>query len=244
MAVIPRIYTPLSLETGMTVALDERAAAHIRVLRLKLGFSLYLFDGKGSEYKATLIKINKKQAQIYLSDRIDRKTESSLTITLAQGISRGDHMDFALQKAVELGVNRIIPLITEYSNFSQDRAEKRLAHWQGIITSACEQCGRNYLPTLENPQLFTDLLKATYYNEELKILLDPSANCTLKNLSLPIINKLITVLIGPEGGLSATEIRQAQKSGFIGVQLGPRILRTETATAAILANLQLLWGDF
>ncbi|CAH9019244.1 16S rRNA (uracil(1498)-N(3))-methyltransferase [Candidatus Nitrosacidococcus sp. I8] len=243
MATIPRIYMPLSLETDMTVTLDERAATHIRVLRLKLGSSLYVFDGQGNEYKGILTEINKKQVQIHLLDRLDRETESSLTITLAQGISRGNHMDYAVQKAVELGVNRIIPLITEYSNVSQERAEKRLAHWQGIIMSSCEQCGRNYLPTLENPQLLADFLKVIHHEQGLKILLDPTANSLLKNFSPPS-NKLFMVVIGPEGGLSTTEIKQAQESGFIGIRLGPRILRTETATTAALTGLQLLWGDF
>jgi 16S rRNA (uracil1498-N3)-methyltransferase len=151
-------------------------------------------------------------------------------------------MDYALQKAVELGVRHIVPLLTEHNvvNLSKERAEKRLRHWQGIVISACEQCGRNYIPPVAMPQSLATFLGS--HHRGLKILLDPRSNRLLKELPSPPDERLI-LLIGPEGGLEKTEIKQAQQADFIGVRLGPRILRTETATVAALAALQLLWGD-
>lgn len=240
---IPRIYSSLPLSVNSSVPLDERALPYVaRVLRLKPGAELYLFDGQGAEYQATLEVVERRMAKARIVKRIERPIESTLQITLGQGLSRGERMDYALQKAVELGVSRIVPLLTQYSvvNFSNERIEKRLRHWQGIIISACEQCGRNLLPSIDRPQSLIDLLNDRL--QGLKILLNPRSHQSLKGVPPPADNHLI-LLVGPEGGLSELEVKQAQQADFIGVHLGPRILRTETATVAALTALQLLWGD-
>ncbi|ABA56656.1 16S rRNA (uracil(1498)-N(3))-methyltransferase [Nitrosococcus oceani] len=240
---VPRVYFPLSLSIGSSVSLDERALQYvIRVLRLRLGAQLRLFDGRGAEYQAVLETIEKRAVKVRILERIEHHVESPLHIILGQGISRGERMDYALQKAVELGVSRIIPLLTERSavNLSAERAEKRLRHWQGVIISACEQCGRNYIPPVDTPRPLADFLRDDHRG--LAVLLDPRSRRPLKALPLPLDNRLI-VLIGPEGGLNKGEAKQAQQADFIGVCLGPRILRTETATVAALTALQLLWGD-
>ncbi|MGR6034153.1 MAG: 16S rRNA (uracil(1498)-N(3))-methyltransferase [Candidatus Nitrosoglobus sp.] len=240
---IPRIYSSLPLSVDSTVALDERSLPYVvQVLRLRLGAELCLFDGQGTEYQAVLEVVERRRAKARILGQIKRNVESMLRITLGQGISRGERMDYALQKAVELGVSRIVPLSTKHSaiNFSSERAEKRLRHWQGVVISACEQCGRNYIPPVDSPQSLTDFLGT--HHEGLKVLLDPKSNRPLKELPSPL-DKRLTLLIGPEGGLNETEIKQAQQADFTGVRLGPRILRTETATVAALASLQLLWGD-
>ncbi|BAW80959.1 ribosomal RNA small subunit methyltransferase E [Candidatus Nitrosoglobus terrae] len=240
---VPRIYSSLPLSAHAKVALDERAVLYVsQVLRLKPGDQLYLFDGQGAEYQAVLEIVGKQGVEAQILGQITRHTESPLRITLGQGISRGERMDYALQKAVELGVSSIIPLFTEYSTvkLSLDRVARRLRHWQGVILSACEQCGRSYLPSIDNPQQLTVFLHTSY--EGMKIVLDPENNQSLKALPPPLGGQL-ALLIGPEGGLSEAEIKQAQHAGFIGTRLGPRILRTETATVAALASVQLLWGD-
>ncbi|ADJ27090.1 16S rRNA (uracil(1498)-N(3))-methyltransferase [Nitrosococcus watsonii] len=240
---VPRLYFPLSLSIGSSVSLDERTLQYvIRVLRLRLGAQLRLFDGRGAEYQAVLEMVEKRAARVRILERIEHYVESPLHIVLGQGISRGERMDYALQKAVELGVSHIVPLLTERSsvNFSTGRAEKRLRHWQGVIISACEQCGRNYIPPVEIPRSLADFLGDDHGG--LAVLLDPRSERPLKALPLPLDNRLI-LLIGPEGGLNEIEIKQAQQADFIGVRLGPRILRTETAAVAALTALQLLWGD-
>ncbi|MCW8827571.1 MAG: 16S rRNA (uracil(1498)-N(3))-methyltransferase [Gammaproteobacteria bacterium] len=241
---VPRIFHPERLTDGETVTLDESAARHVaRVLRLNPGGQLILFDGTGGEFNAVIREIGKRRVMAELGTRQHVETESPLRITLAQGISRGDRMDFTIQKAVELGVSRIVPLSTERSvvNLKGQRLEKKLAHWQGIIISACEQCGRNTLPQLLPMQslarwLEDDGAKGT------GVLLDHRANATIATLSLPP-GVALTLLIGPEGGLSGTEQERALVAGYQGLRLGPRVLRTETAALAALAALQSRFGD-
>lgn len=240
---VPRIYFPLPLSIGSSVSLDERALQYvIRVLRLRIGAQLWLFDGRGAEYRAVLETVEKRAAKVRVLERIERHVESPLQIVLGQGISRGERMDYALQKAVELGVSRIVPLLTERSavNLSEGHVEKRLRHWQGVVISACEQCGRNYIPPVDTPRPLAAFLRDGHLG--LAVLLDPRSERPLKELPLPLDNRLI-LLIGPEGGLNKIEVKQAQQADFIDVCLGPRILRTETATVAALTALQLLWGD-
>ncbi len=240
---IPRIYSSTPLSRESRIFLDERALHYVaRVLRLKPGAELSLFDGKGREYRAILGTAGKREAEVEILEQIERDVESTLQIVLGQGISRGERMDYALQKAVELGVKRIVPLLTERSgvNLSSARAEKRQRHWQGVAISACEQCGRNYVPLVEGPQSLAAFLSSC--RSEAKILLDPGSKWSLKELSPPLDNKLV-LLIGSEGGLSEGEIKQAQQAGFMGIRFGPRILRTETATVVALSALQLCWGD-
>lgn len=238
---IPRIFHPEPLAAQSRITLDSGAARHVaRVLRLGLGAKLTLFDGNGGEYPASIVELDKRQVIVELGELRKVELESPLKITLAQGISKGERMDYTIQKAVELGVSRIAPLSTERSivNLKGERLEKKLAHWQGVIVSACEQCGRNTLPELLAQQTLDDWLVNESSGEGL--LLDHRAEGSLGSLQL---GSEITLLIGPEGGLSESERQRAVDHGYQGIRLGPRILRTETAALTALAGLQSRWGD-
>ncbi len=240
---IPRLYLPLPLSIGVTVPLDDNAFAHaVRVLRLKPDAPLILFNGRGQVFAATLTEIGKRNATAQITAALPGEVESPLTITLAQGVSRGDNMDYTVQKAVELGIAVIQPLFTERGgvDLSGERLERKVQHWRGIVIGACEQCGRNQLPELREPLSLAGWL-GQGAEPGLRLLLDPVAETGLRGLEPPAA--MTTLLIGPEGGLSPVEINQAQRAGFSGVRLGPRILRTETAGVAALAALQTLWGD-
>ncbi|MDP1709084.1 MAG: 16S rRNA (uracil(1498)-N(3))-methyltransferase [Gammaproteobacteria bacterium] len=245
---LPRIYFPALLASGAIVTLDKQAAQHVlRVLRLEVGDPLLLFNGEPvgqqhGEYPCTLQGVQGATAVVQVGEFVARTTESPLHITLAQAISRGERMDYAVQKAAELGVTRIVPLITEFCavKLQDERKGKRVAHWQGVATSACEQSGRVRVPVVEAPQTFSDWLAAV--NADVRLVLDPLAHATLRQLPPPQGD--IVLLVGPEGGLSNLEVMHAKQSGFTGVRLGPRILRTETVPAAALAAMQTLWGDW
>lgn len=238
---VSRFYTGQALAEGASISLDGETAHYIaRVLRLGPGAALILFNGDGSEYHALLEDVDKKQVRVKLGHAEHPQRESPLRITLGQGISRGERMDFVLQKSVELGVSAITPLWTSRSQvrLSGARLDKRLSHWRGIVRSACEQSGRVVLPDLNNSCTLSDWCREA--NETCRVVLDPQATLTLGKLP-PADN--VCVLIGPEGGLDAEEIAIAETAGFQRVSLGPRVLRTETAALAILAALQTLWGD-
>jgi 16S rRNA (uracil1498-N3)-methyltransferase len=240
---IPRIYQNQTLLTGSIVTLDEQTAHHLsRVLRFSKGYLLNVFDGKGHEFRAHIHEITKKIVSIQIDDPIQTIPESPLFIHLGQSISRSAKMDLAIQKAVELGVMEITPLITEFSQVKRndDHLLKRTEHWQSIIINACEQCGRAQLPIFNEAVLLSDWLKPS--SEDLSLLLIPTALNTLPNRAVK--PKSVRLLIGPEGGLSEIEIKTALDHGFIGTKLGPRILRTETATLAAITLLQAHWGDF
>tara|TARA_R110002050_G_scaffold9504_1_gene32900 strand:+ start:41702 stop:42454 length:753 start_codon:yes stop_codon:yes gene_type:complete len=238
---ITRFYCPELNENNELFILPDAAHRHaVQVLRLKKGDVLRLFDGQGLEFEAMLEAVSKRESSVRLLSKVTVSNESPLSITLLQGISRGERMDYALQKAVELGVTRIIPVATERCNvqLSGGRDEKRWAHWQGIVTSACEQSGRSILPELLTVMpLESSLIENTL---GCRLVLDPLAEQGFTTIDK---QENITLLIGPEGGLSEEEIKQAQSSGFQAVHFGPRILRTETATVAALAVVQTLWGD-
>jgi len=239
---IPRIYTPASLSSDVTIELDENAFSHaVRVLRLKQGDSLILFNGEGGEFEAELADVQKKRASATIGQFHDKDCESPLPIILGQCISRGEKMDYTIQKAVELGVTEIVPLFSERCGvkLNQERMEKRLRHWHSVIISACEQCGRNRIPKLHGAISLTDWQQQL--NASLKLVLDPTADNTLAILKKP--QQDVALLIGPEGGLSDDEIAAAIKASFNGIQLGPRILRTETAGLTALSVIQQLWGD-
>ncbi len=239
---IPRIYLPTQLTSGDSIELTEHAFQHaIKVLRLKQDARLILFDGLGTEFSASIETINKKDASVIINEAIDSNPESALSIHLGLGISKGERMDFAIQKAVELGITEITPLFTEHCvvNLDEKRIKKRLQHWQGIIISACEQCGRNVLPHLNTTDT---LLNWAETINEICIVFDPLATSTLKNLTPN--NSSVNLIIGPEGGLSANEILELEKkTNFHKVKFGPRILRTETAAVSAITAIQLLWGD-
>ena len=240
---IPRIHVPQSLHPGQDIALPAQAAEHIaRVLRLEPGHPLRLFNGDGHEYVGELALVAKRSvtARVLSSTTADR--ESPLRITLGQGIARGDKMDWILQKATELGVARIVPLMTDRTEvkLGAERAERRLAHWQAVIASACEQCGRNRLPELQEPVRLSTWAAAVAGEGGVRLALDPRGEVAVREL--PSIGAA-TLAVGPEGGLSEPDLATLQQAGFRGLRLGPRILRTETAGLAALAGLQAIHGD-
>ncbi|MDP4536595.1 16S rRNA (uracil(1498)-N(3))-methyltransferase [Alkalimonas collagenimarina] len=237
---IPRIYVdhPLSLTTH---ELPAEAAAHVgRVLRMQAGDALQLFNGDGNNYAATIEQASKKQVLVVVSHCEPNPTESRLHLHLGQVISRGDRMDFAIQKAVELGVTCITPLFSERCGVKLDgeRLEKKQLQWQKIVISACEQSGRSVVPqVLPAQNLAHWLAEAT---KDLKLTLHPWATNTIKTIE-PIEH--IRLMIGPEGGFSDQEMAAAEQAGYLGVQLGPRVLRTETAALTAISALQLQFGD-
>lgn len=237
-----RIYHPENLTENAITILNDQASNHLlRVLRLKPGAKIQIFNGAGGEYSTELIGVEKKHALIKVHQFSAITKESPLTIHLGQSISRGEKMDYTIQKSVELGVSKITPLITEFGNvkLSPERFAKKLEHWRGIIISACEQCGRNYLPEITSPQLLSTWLAER--NETLKLILEPQAESRLQDIGeTPLA---VCLLIGAEGGLSEDEIGLAKSYHFTAIQLGPRILRTETAAVAAIAILQARWGD-
>jgi 16S rRNA (uracil1498-N3)-methyltransferase len=239
---VSRVYTSAALTLGKQVELDEENAHYIRtVLRLKKDTEIILFDGKGGEYLCTVSEVNRKSVIIAVNKWLDRSVESSLLVTLGLGISRGDRMDLTVQKAVELGVNFITPLLTERCvvQFKGEKKSQRLLHWQKIVQHATEQSGRTILPVL------TEIEQLQFWvgrQNGLKVFLDPYADLTL--IDVAPVDMKVTLLTGPEGGFSAQERDIAKAAGFIPVRLGSRILRTETASLAALAAVQMLWGDF
>lgn len=237
-----RIYQSSDLNTDSFLSLDEAASHHLaRVLRANPGDSIIIFNGKGGEYAAVITEINKKDVQVKIGEYSPREAESPLKIQLAQGVARGEKMDFIMQKAVELGAVRLTPLITSRCNVRLDpsREKKRIQHWQSVIISACEQSGRNFLPQLESPMDFAEWIsnaKADY-----RFVLSPHVDKKLP-ANIPAQSTVI-LLIGPEGGLSDEEVELAIKNGFIPLNLGKRVLRTETASLAAITALQARFGD-
>lgn len=241
---IPRIYIPQDLAAGNTLSIDGPPAHHVKnVLRLRTGAELQVFDGKGNEYMASLQDIGRAEIKLTISTPVTITAEPALDITLAQGIARNDRMDLILQKAVELGVNTIQPLWMQRSqkHLTGDRLDKRRQHWQGVVVSACEQCGRAMLPVIQDPVDYRNW--ATMQTDDcLRLMLQPDSEFTLQDLGPPGGN--IVLLVGPEGGMNSEEQLQATGSGFRGIRLGQHILRTETAALAALSGMQILWGDF
>ena len=238
---IPRIYQDISLATGDRVELDKTAAHHLtRVLRMQDEQKIILFNGGGGEYTATLT-LQGKDVFAKIAQYVERSTESHLNITLLQGISKGERMDICIQKAVELGVSKIVPVICQRSvvNIKGERSDKKHQHWHGIIINACEQSGRTHIPQLSEAIKLKDIISKQING--LKLTLSPDATTSLPDISAT--EKNITLLIGPEGGLEEDEIKLAQQHGFLAVRMGPRILRTETAAIAAIAALQVLRGD-
>lgn len=237
-----RIYQPFQFETGQSYPLDKAASNHlVRVLRLKNQQAFTLFNGNGGEYSA-ILEISGKKATAHIQTFTEIKNESNLNIHLLQGISKGERMDFAVQKSVELGVNSITPVITERTvvNLKGERLEKKILHWQNIAISACEQSGRCLVPEILPACSLSKQLETN--TDTTKLILDPLSKTSLHSIKSQDNN--ISILIGPEGGLSDLEIDNAKQNGFTGVKLGPRILRTETAALAAITAVQLLQGDF
>lgn len=242
---IPRIYQPISLNSGQAFELDAQATVHLtKVLRLRVGDALVVFNGEGGEYSAQVSDVGRRSATITVEEFTDRSLESPLELVLLQGVSRGERMDYTVQKAVELGVSRIVPVMTERTtvNLKGDRQEKRREHWQAVVNSACEQSGRNRVPVVAPITRFVDAIPELGESQGLKLVLHHRAETNLSTMPAP--QGPVTLLIGPEGGLSAQEIEAAEAVGFVPLCLGPRVLRTETAALAALSVLQWQWGDF
>ncbi len=239
---IPRIYTAQTLVTGDLIQLEEAASHHLsKVLRMQAGRELILFNGAGGEFAATINEVSKKYVSVLIAEHTADNRESSLQLELAIGISRGERFEWVLQKATELGVTKITPLITERTEVKTggDRQEKLQDRWQHILISACEQCQRNLLPELSAPMQISDWLNTV--NADLRFVLHHRDSKTLPAEQKP---QSVSLLIGPEGGLSENEIALAQAKNFAALTLGPRVLRTETAPVAAISLVQYLWGDF
>jgi len=237
-----RIFVESALAVGETVALSDGAAHHlVGVLRKRAGETVTLFNGRGGEYAGVIETLDRRNATVKVLDHSAVERESPLAVTLAQGISRGDRMDFSVQKAVELGVRRIVPFLAARTtvNLTGDRAARRLAHWHGIIVHACEQSGRNRLPELGPIRSLEELLVEENFTTG--IVLNPEGAGALPTLALE--HGPVLLVIGPEGGLDTMELARLDDAGFFNLRLGPRILRTETATAVSLGVLQSHFGD-
>ncbi len=240
-----RFYSPHKLHIDAIVALSNSVVIHVtKVMRLNVNDKLVLFDGSGFDFECVLTSVQKNAAQARVLTTLPVNTESPLKITLLQGISSGDRMDYSIQKAVELGVSNIQPITTQRSliKLSEERAEKRLIHWQNVAISACEQCGRAIIPQILAPQTLANWLANNKQAGMSRILLNPIGAKRLAECPKP--SNEIQLLIGAEGGLSQPEIDLATSQGFQSVMLGPRILRTETAGPTAIATLQAFWGDF
>lgn len=238
---IPRIFSPQPLQCGEQVQLEEQASNHIsRVLRMREGRALTIFNGKGGEYQATITTVNKKSVSIQLTDFNADDHQSPLNTELAIAISKGDRMEWVIQKATELGIHKITPLQSENSQvkLNAERMQKKQKQWQQIAISACEQCGRNQIPEVTAITPINDWLQQC--NADKKWVLHHRSTEVLSGKK----PASVALLIGPEGGLSGTEIEQAITHNFKALTLGPRVLRTETAPLAALSILQYQWGDF
>lgn len=239
---IPRIFTEQNLLSGEQIELEESASHHLsKVLRMQAGRELILFNGAGGEFAATIHEVSKKYVAVSIGEHTVHNRESPLELELAIGISRGERFEWVLQKATELGVTKITPLITERTEVKTggDRQEKMQDRWQQILISACEQSQRNLLPKLSAPIQFSDWLPSV--NSDLRFVLHHRDSKMLPAEQKP---QSVTLLIGPEGGLSESEIEQALAKSFNALTLGPRVLRTETAPVAAISLVQYLWGDF
>ncbi|MBI0005003.1 16S rRNA (uracil(1498)-N(3))-methyltransferase [Gilliamella sp. W8126] len=237
-----RIFQPYTINQNSLITLDDNAFNHlIRVLRMKTGESITLFDGSNQITPAVIHEVNKKTVIVKTANSMLDNRESPLNIHLGQVISRGDKMEFTIQKSVELGVNTITPLLSERCGvkLDQERLEKKVQQWQKIVISACEQCGRNIIPSI-NPVMKLENWCANL-TDSLKLNLHPKAEQGINQL--PNDNKNISLLIGPEGGLSNEEISMTHQYQFTDILLGPRVLRTETAALTAITALQVRLGD-
>jgi len=237
----PRVYTPDIPSDSNEITIDGQAYTHlVKVLRVKTSHLITLFDGHSKECQAVITEVNRKSLTLKINSCQEIDRESPLSITLIQGISRGERMAWVLQKATELGVSNIMPAYTKRSmvSLNEKRLQSRMSHWQGVITHACEQCGRNNLPVLSLPAPLPEILNKQspghcYY-------LDPESDRHLRQLSKP---EKISLIIGPEGGFDNEERILMTQLQINSLNIGPRILRTETAAIAALSAIGAIWGD-
>lgn len=239
---MPRFYVPSGICDSVAFSLPDATARHVQVLRCQPGELIELFDGLGTVYQAEITAMGKKNVDVLIRGSESVTLESPLAITLLQSISSSERMDMTIQKAVELGVTLIQPVLTERSSqrLSGERALKKLERWQDIAIGACEQCGRTMVPEIRPVVDLANAL-AGLTTDNLKLLMSLCRPQALNEFAQP---QAVTLLIGPEGGLSNAEEELAIRYGFAAISLGPRVLRTETASLAAIAALQVLWGDF
>ena len=241
---LPRIHHDEELATGSSVILSQQASHHLaKVLRTRIGDEVILFNGDGNEYAATLESVDSRRCQVNVNGSKTCNNESPLHITLLQGLSRNDRMDTTLQKATELGVNCIVPVICKRSSFKLDaaRIEKKMGHWRQVIISACEQSGRCIVPELSAPTAFEDALDDRGI-ADCRIIMAPEADTPVTHIAS--VDERISLLVGPESGFDEDEVSRSVELGYQPFTLGPRVLRTETAGPAAIAAIQTLWGDF
>ena len=239
---MPRFYLPAPLAPHTTFSLPDNIVRHIHVLRLNTGDNITLFNGTGSDFDATLQEIGKRHAECHITAQRQPENESLLQITLIQAISSGERMDFTLQKSVELGVRAICPIISERCvvRLSGERADKRVQRWQDIVIAACEQSGRSIVPTVLPVVSFSDYLRQM--PPELHLMMSLRRATTLRDIAPA--PQTLRLMIGTEGGWTPAEEQAAQAAGVHAITLGKRVLRTETASLAAMAAMQVLWGDF
>ena len=239
---VPRVFIDQKVVSGEAIFLSTDKTHHIlHVLRLQAGDQIQLFNNSGFEFKAKIIEAKKKAIQVEVGESSECENESPLEIALYLAVSRGPHMDFSIQKAVELGVKVIIPIISEFSNVKLmgHRVDNKIMHWKKIIIGAAEQCGRNTLAELQSPVSFNESINL--HNDSKKLILHPDGEQTMSKINVK--NNKLALMIGPEGGFNEAEFQKALDNNYIPVNLGPRILRTETAVVCSLSNAQQLWGD-
>jgi len=248
---VTRIYFPDPIPADGRCQLDAPKAHHVsHVLRLKVGDAVILFDGRGTAYDAQIAQCQQQTVSLVVQQLRIERTESPLRVNLVQAVSSGDRMDYTIQKAVELGVNTVQPVLSARCvvKLSGERADKRIAHWQAVVIAACEQSGRLVVPEVKPLLRYTQYVEQALPDGEIGLLLDPLATNNLRAIA-PLPGDAegraaVSVLVGPEGGLTADEVTRAIECGYQAIRLGPRILRTETAAVALLAAMQVLWGDF
>ena len=236
---LSRVYQAQKLISGTTITLDRENAHYLgRVMRLKPGDPVNLFNSEDGEFAAKLIELGKQQALVRIGDQVENQADPKLSVHLGLGLSRGERMDYAVQKSTELGVYSITPLVTDYCEvkLNEERQKNRQAHWQRVAISACEQCGRSKVPTVDLPLT----LKRWLSDRPGGFLLDSRADSRIADQQ---VGDTINVLIGPEGGFSEQELKIARQQDYKVIRFGPRILRTETAPVAALSVLQFLYGD-
>ena len=239
---VPHIYQSSAIAVNTPLSLDDDAAGHIgRVLRMKVGEQVSIFNGEGGEFLSEIIEVSKKSVVVMPLEFNSHDVESPLKIHLGQCVSRGDKMDFTIQKSVELGITEITPIFSQRCGvkLSGDRLEKKHQQWQKIAIAAAEQSGRNFVPTVHSPVDLKSWLEQQ--TAAIKLTLHPRAEHSIKTITVP--DDGVRFLVGPEGGFTDDEITQTKQQAFVDIRLGPRVLRTETAALTVLSALQLQFGD-
>jgi 16S rRNA (uracil1498-N3)-methyltransferase len=242
-----RFFCPVHLSSGLRVNLPEGAARHAcRVLRLRVGDELVLFNGTGGEYFGRITSVERERVEVEVLKWHERECEAPIRVTLVQAVQAGEKMDMTVQKAVELGVARIVPVSSRRGvvRLEGERAMRRVEHWRAVSIAACEQCGRNRVPEVLDLGGLGRWLAEPAAPDVRRLVLSPGAQMTLGDVAPPRPGEGVELLIGAEGGLAPDELALAEGAGYLPVSLGPRILRTETAGLAALAVIQCLWGDF